>query len=167
MEPTWEGGETALKQERQAAIRRMLEERAVRTQDELAEALAEEGFRVTQATVSRDIKEMHLVKAPAAEGGYRYAAPEPGAHETGQRLSRLLADCVTGVEAGGQMIVVRTLSGSASAAAEALDRLGMPEIMGSIAGDNTVFLAARDPDGATAAGERIRRMARREAEPGD
>ena len=128
---------------------------------ELAEALRNEGFRVTQATVSRDMKEMHLMKVPLTGGGYRYAAPETGDREAGQRLVRLLADCVTGVETGGQMIVVKTLSGAASTAAEALDVLGMPEIMGSIAGDNTIFLAARDPEGAAQAGERIRRMVRK------
>ena len=150
-----------MKRERQDAIRRMLEEEPIRTQGELAEALRALGFRVTQATVSRDMKEMHLVKVPLAGGGYRYAAPEMGNRETGQRLARLLADCVTGVETGGQMIVVKTLSGAANTAAEALDVLGMPEIMGSIAGDNTIFLAARDPEGAAQAGERIRQMARK------
>ncbi|MBR2822660.1 MAG: arginine repressor [Clostridia bacterium] len=156
-----------MKRERQAAIRRILEEKTVRTQGELAEALISDGFRVTQATVSRDMKDMRLTKVAVPEGGYRYAAPAAGSREAGQRMVRLLADCVTGVETGGQMIVVKTLSGAANTAAEALDVLGMPEIMGSIAGDNTIFLAARDPEGAAQAGERIRRMARKGAKPID
>ena len=150
-----------MKRERQDAIRKMLEKTPISTQEELAEALRADGFPVTQATVSRDIKEMHLTKVPLTDGGYRYAAPETGRREAWQRLVRLLADCVLDVETGGQMIVVKTLSGAASTAAEALDVLGMPEIMGSIAGDNTIFLAARDPEGAAQAGERIRRMARK------
>ncbi len=148
-----------MKRDRHAVIRQMLEEKPIQTQSELADALTAEGFRVTQATVSRDMKEMHLVKVPMVGGGYRYATPDTEHRETGQRLIRLLTDCVTGIETGGQMIVVKTLSGAAGTAAEALDTLGMPEIMGSIAGDNTIFLAARDPDGAARAAERIRRMA--------
>ena len=150
-----------MKRDRHAVIRQILEEMPIRTQTDLASALADEGIRVTQATVSRDMKEMHLVKVPMQGGGYRYATPETESRETGQRLIRLLADCVTGVETGGQMIVVKTLSGAAGTAAEALDVLEMPEIMGSIAGDNTIFLAARDPEGAARAAERIRRMTRK------
>ena len=148
-----------MKDGRQNAIRALLEQKNIRTQEELAEALRENGFRVTQATVSRDIKEMHLVKIPAAGGEYRYALPGGDAPWQADRLVRLLKDCVTGVETGGQMIVVKTLSGSANAAAEALDSLRMTEILGSIAGDNTIFLAARDPEGARAAADRIRQLA--------
>ena len=147
-----------MKRDRHAAIRQILEELPIRTQTDLASALADEGIRVTQATVSRDMKEMHLVKVPVQGGGYRYATPETESRETGQRLIRLLADCVTGVETGGQMIVVKTLSGAAGTAAEALDVLEMPEIMGSIAGDNTIFVAIREGKNAAEIIKRFQKM---------
>jgi len=149
-----------MKQERQAAIRSILEKQEVKTQEELAEALRQMGFQVTQATVSRDIRELHLVKKSGLNGGYLYAEPENGVTETSGRLIRLLRDCVLSVEAAGQMIVVKTMSGAANTAAEALDSMEMAEVAGSIAGDNTIFLVARDHGAAIAASERIRNMIR-------
>ncbi len=149
-----------MKQERQAAIRSILEKQEVKTQEELAEALREMGFQVTQATVSRDIRELHLVKKSGLNGGYLYAEPENGAMEMSGRLIRLLRDCVLSVEAAGQMIVVKTMSGAANTAAEALDSMEMAEVAGSIAGDNTIFLVARDHGAAITAAERIRNMIR-------
>lgn len=147
-----------MKSERQAMIRTLLKEQMIQTQEELAEALRDRGFQVTQATVSRDMKEMHLIKVPAASGGYRYAVPEREGPGLSERLIRMLKDCVLSVEAAGQMIVVKTISGSANTAAEALDSMDMPEILGSIAGDNTIFLAAGDPAGAQRASDRIRQL---------
>ena len=147
-----------MKEKRQAAIRELLQNRDIQTQEDLVQALKNMGFQVTQATVSRDVKEMHLIKMPGAQGGYRYE--EPVTDKTGQneKLIRLLKDCVIHTEAAGQIVVVKTISGSASTAAEALDTLEMPEIVGSIAGDNTIFLVARDHAGASAAAERILKL---------
>ena len=144
-----------MKTERQAAIRSLIREQAIRTQDEMANALRNMGYQVTQATVSRDIREMRLVKIASSSGGYRYGEPEAGWNGLDERLTRLLRDCVLSAEAAGQIIVVKTMSGAAGTAAEALDSLEMPEIIGSIAGDNTMFLAARDHASAQSAGERI------------
>lgn len=144
-----------MKTERQNVILQLLRDQVIRTQEELAEALKQLGFSVTQATVSRDMKEMHLIKVPAQEGGYRYAEPEKGAVSLNERLTRLLRDCVISAEAAGQLIVVKTMSGAAGTAAEALDTLEMKDIMGSIAGDNTIFLAARDHGSAQNAAEMI------------
>ena len=149
-----------MKSERQAAIRTLLRERSIRTQEELAAALRSIGFQVTQATVSRDMKEMHLIKIPAAEGGYQYAAPDREDSGLGERLARMLRDCMISAEAAGQMVIVKTISGSAGTAAEALDNLQIPGILGSIAGDNTIFLAARDPENAAEASEKINRLIR-------
>ena len=149
-----------MKSERQAAIRELIREQSIQTQEELAEALRQKGFQVTQATVSRDMKEMALVKVPGAEGRYQYATPEPQESTYSERMIRLLRDCVMSAEAAGQMIVVKTLSGSASTAAEALDTLRMPGVIGSIAGDNTIFLVARDGEEAEQAAEEIRLMTR-------
>ena len=144
-----------MKAERQAAIRTLLKEKTIRTQEELAEALREHGYNVTQATVSRDIREMRLMKIAAPEGGYRYREPEISWNGLDERLIRLLRDCVYSAETAGQIVVIKTMSGAAGTAAEALDSLEMPEIAGSIAGDNTIFLAARDHGAAQAAGEKI------------
>ena len=124
-----------MKTERQAAIRSLIREQAIRTQDEMANALRNMGYQVTQATVSRDIREMRLVKIASSSGGYRYGEPEAGWNGLDERLTRLLRDCVLSAEAAGQIIVVKT--------------------MRSIAGDNTIFLAARDHASAQSAGERI------------
>ena len=147
-----------MKSDRQAMIRTLLKERIIQTQEELAEALRDRGFQVTQATVSRDMKEMHLIKVPVTDGGYQYAVPEREGPGLSDRLIRMLKDCVLSVEAAGQMVVVKTLSGSANTAAEALDSMDMPEILGSIAGDNTIFLVAVDPAGAQRSAEKIRQL---------
>ena len=144
-----------MKSERQNTIRELLRERNIQTQEELVDALREKDFQVTQATISRDIKEMHLIKIPGEEGGYRYAEPASGVRGLSDRLTRLLRDCVVSAEAAGQMIVVKTMSGAANTAAEALDTMEMPEIVGSIAGDNTIFLVAQDHSAAATAVERI------------
>ena len=144
-----------MKKKRQNAIREILRTQAIQTQGELAEALQAQGFQVTQATVSRDMKEMHLIKKPGPEGGYFYTEPASGWPGLNDRLIRLLRDCVLQVEAAGQIVVVKTMSGAAGTAADALDTLEMTEIAGSIAGDNTIFLAARDHGAAHEVAERI------------
>ena len=147
-----------MKQARQNAIRAILAAQPVQTQEELAEALRSQGYQVTQATVSRDIRELRLIRRPGQEGGYVYAEPEEVPGEVSDRLIRLLRDSVLSVEVAGQMIVVKTMSGAASTAAETLDNLEMQDVLGSIAGDNTIFLAARDHASALAAAERIRHL---------
>ena len=149
-----------MKKDRQQAIHTILREQHIRTQEELAEALRSQGFQVTQATVSRDMKDMHLIKILSEEGEYCYSEPETGWNGLNDRLIRLIKDCVTGVEAAGQMIVVKTMSGAAGTAAEAMDSLEMPEIAGSIAGDNTIFLAVRDHCSAEKVAERVKKLIR-------
>jgi len=144
-----------MKNRRQEVIRELLREQAIQTQEDLVTALRARDFKVTQATVSRDMREMHLIKVPGKDGSYRYAEPDATWAGVSDRMIRMLRDCVLSAEVAGQMIVVKTMSGSANAAAEALDTVEMPEIVGSIAGDNTIFLAARDHAGAAAAVERI------------
>jgi transcriptional regulator of arginine metabolism len=135
-----------MKQARQRAIRDLVEHRPIRTQQELAAALRERGFRATQATISRDVAELGLAKA--GRGGSRaYAIPSrlKEAEVTGdERLARLLADLPIEVREAGLLLIVRTLPGSAHAIAAALDRARWPEVAGSIAGDDTVFIATGD-----------------------
>lgn len=131
---------------RQQAIRDLVARRRLRTQQELAAALRERGLRATQATVSRDVSELGLVKVNR-EGILAYALPPrlAEAEASGEdRLRALVADLPFEVHEAGLLLVVRTIPGSAHALANALDRTRWPEVVGSVAGDDTVFLAFRD-----------------------
>lgn len=135
-----------MKQLRQQQIRQLLAERPIRTQHELAGALRERGFRVTQATVSRDVAEMGLRKV-SREGAQVYAVPDASARPeraSDDRLRQLLTDLPVQVQPAGLLLVVRAVPGSAHAIAAALDRTGWPEVVGSIAGDDTLFIALAD-----------------------
>ena len=133
-----------MKSERQEEIIRIIESAEIETQEELAVRLRNKGYKVTQATVSRDIKELRLIKVAGQHSAYCYA--KPGHHETALngRMIRLLADSTVHVDYSGQIIVVKTLSGSANVAAEVIDHMNWPEVLGTIAGDNTIFIAVRD-----------------------
>jgi transcriptional regulator of arginine metabolism len=135
-----------MKQLRHRAIRDLVEQRPIRTQQELAAALAERGFRTTQATISRDVAELGLVKA-VRSGVQAYALPAPlrDVETSGEeRLRTLFRELPVEMRAAGTILVLRTLPGSAHAIAAALDRARWAEVMGSIAGDDTVFLAFAD-----------------------
>lgn len=148
-----------LKTKRQELIVDLIQRQNIETQEELAEALRNMGFQVTQATVSRDIKELHLIKAASADNGYKYALPEKKENGLNDKLIRILTDSLVSVDYAGHMIVVKTLSGSANIAAEALDTLKWPEILGTIAGDNTIFIVVRSGQDAAAIADRIRKTA--------
>jgi transcriptional regulator of arginine metabolism len=131
-----------MKTQRHAAILRVVRDRRIESQDELREALAEGGFVVTQATLSRDIRELGLAKLADPEGGAYYTHPHRGAvrPELGQVLPTLLV----GVDGVGPFLVLKTASGSAGAVTEALDQAGWTEIIGTIAGDDTVLVITRN-----------------------
>ncbi len=135
-----------MKQLRQRAIRDLIEQRPIRTQQELAAALRERGFRATQATVSRDVAELGLGKG-SREGRSAYVLPARlrDAEVSGEdRLRRLLSDVPVEFRVADLLLIIKTLPGSAHAVAAALDRTRWPEIIGSIAGDDTVFVATGD-----------------------
>jgi transcriptional regulator of arginine metabolism len=135
-----------MKQLRHRAIRDLVVQRPLRTQQELAAALRERGFRTTQATISRDVAELGLVKAPR-EGTQAYALPGRliEAETSGEdRLRALLRDLPVEIREAGLLLIIRTLPGSAHAIAAALDRARWPEVAGSVAGDDTVFVACAD-----------------------
>ena len=134
----------SVKEKRQQKIKELIQSTPVETQEELAALLTDNGFSVTQATVSRDIKEMRLTKMLLPGGRYRYAPVERESEAVQQRFIRMFVHCVTGVTSTGSLVIIKTLAGSASAAAEALDSLKWPEIVGTIAGDNTVFVAVAE-----------------------
>jgi len=135
-----------MKQARQRAIRDIVGQRPIRTQQELAAVLRERGFRTTQATISRDVAELGLIKT-ARDGMITYALPPRlmEAETSGEdRLRKLLVDLPLEIHDAGVLLVLRTLPGSAHAVAAALDRARWPEVAGSIAGDDTVFVAIPD-----------------------
>ena len=147
-----------MKTKRQNEIVRLITSGDIETQEELASALRSLGYKVTQATVSRDIRELRLIKVPAKGGGFKYAKPERHEIAVSERLARILADSLVNVDSSGNMIVVKTLSGSANVAAEALDNLGWSEILGTIAGDNTIFIVVRNESDTAEITGRIRRL---------
>ena len=132
-----------MKAKRQAMIREIIESQSIQTQEELAEALRAHGMVVTQATVSRDIREMHLLKVLAEDGSYRYATMEKSDSGMNDRLIRMLSDSVVEMNSANNLIVIHTLPGSAHVAAEAIDNLKWPETIGTIAGDNTILVIVR------------------------
>lgn len=138
-----------MKRLRQQAIRDVLARHAVRTQGELVLALGERGIHATQATVSRDIREMGLAKV-GPPGAQRYALPARpvGPPQTPEeRLALLLRDIPLELRASGLLLVIRAVPGSAHAIAAALDRACWPEVVGTIAGDDTLFVACADEAG--------------------
>ena len=135
-----------MKAKRQAVIREIVERQNIQTQEELAEALRAHGMVVTQATVSRDIKEMHLLKVLSEDGGYRYATIDRENQSTSDRLIRMLSDSVLDMASANNLIVIHTLPGSAHIAAEAIDSLKWTEVLGTIAGDNTILVIVRSND---------------------
>lgn len=143
-----------MKRERQQAIVRLVRERRLSTQADVAQALRTEGFEAVQTTVSRDIAELGLVKVRAADGELVYSAGGPaGPGQT--RLGVALRRFALEVEAAGPLVVVRTPSGCAPALAQTLDESALPQIAGTIAGDNTIFVAPREGTSARALAEQL------------
>ena len=130
------------KSQRHSAIRALVQEHRVASQEQLRELLVDRGFDVTQATLSRDIRELRLVKMPDQEGSTFYQIPD-----TDQRpaLARLLPTLFIGAEGTGNLLVVKTLAGGAQAVSEALDWEEWPEVLGTLAGDDTILVIVRDP----------------------
>ncbi|HVB10566.1 MAG TPA: arginine repressor [Bacillota bacterium] len=133
-----------MKARRQTRILDIVRQGIVETQEELAHRLEQEGFPVTQATVSRDIKELKLVKVPMGDGRYRYApSGEPAVGVARERMVRLLREYVTAFDSSENIVVVSTLPGMADPVAEAIDHLQLPEVIGTLAGERVVFAVVK------------------------
>jgi transcriptional regulator of arginine metabolism len=132
------------RRERQAAILRLVQDQAISTQSELAGALHAAGHDVVQTTVSRDVAELGLVKVRAPSGRLIYAPPGAGDLDRRRAIEAAMRRYATATEVAGNLLVVTTPSGYANALAQAIDEGGHPHIAGTIAGDNTIFIAARD-----------------------
>lgn len=156
---------TATRVARQARIVQLITNRAIRSQSELATLLAAEGIETTQATLSRDLDELGAVKLRGADGGAPiYVIPEDGspvrAVEGGtDRLRRLLAELLVSVDASANLTVLRTPPGAAHYLASAIDRAALHDIVGTIAGDDTIVVVAREPLTGTELGGRLRALA--------
>ena len=135
----------AEKQERQKKIIELIDNNDIGTQEDLASRLTKAGFDVTQATVSRDIRELHLSKVPLGDGGQKYAVVAREAN-VGNRYQRVLQEGLTDMDLAESLLVVKTVSGMAMAVAAALDAMDLPQVVGTIAGDDTIMLALRRRD---------------------
>ncbi|HUR17467.1 MAG TPA: arginine repressor [Acidimicrobiales bacterium] len=155
------GPPRASKTQRQHRIARLLEEQAVPSQVELVRLLAADGLVATQATVSRDLENLGAVKVRVPGGETVYAIPEL-AHERvapGDHLRRVLGDWVVEVASSGNLVVLRTPPGSAHVVGSALDRAGLPEILGTVAGDDTVLVVASEDAGGGKVAKRLSSLA--------
>ena len=144
-----------MKRQRHREILEIISQESVETQEDLARRLRERGFEVTQATVSRDIKELRLLKVLTDEGSYRYAVAEKAEQGLTERLRRIFTETALHVDVAENLIVIKTLPGSASNAGVAVDELAFREVAGSIAGDDTLLLICESAEDGKAVAERL------------
>lgn len=133
-----------MKNARQQKILELIDRYDIDTQDTLIKRLKEVGFNVTQTTVSRDIRQLNLVKGVTAMGTYKYVAPQPSREANVPVLNSAITDSVVKIEAAGNIVVVKTFSGMANAIAVCVDSLHHDDIVGSVAGDDTILLVVKD-----------------------
>ena len=142
-----------MKNDRQNTILEIIAAENIETQEQLLDRLAQRGIRSTQATISRDIKQMHLIKEPVGQGVYRYAVSVNRARlNVADKLRTIFKESITSVDSAQNMVVIKTLSGLAGGACEALDHMDIAGLVGSLAGENTVFLVMKDTDAAESKG---------------
>ena len=139
-----------MKHKRHEKILELISTRDIQTQEELLECLQAEGMGCTQATISRDIKELRIVKEMTGFGTYRYAVSHKEVNSFSQRLNNIFKECVTSFDYAQNLVVIHTMPGLAGAAASAVDAMRMHFVVGTIAGDDTVLLIARDTGAAAA-----------------
>ena len=147
-----------MKSKRQNKILDLIENNEVETQEELVTLLNKADYRVTQATISRDIKELHLIKVQSSSGAYKYAVNKKNKANDMDIMMRIFKDTVMSVDSAGNLVVIKTLSGSANAAAELVDSLHYSGVMGTLAGDNTIFVATVSEQAAEEIAERFIKM---------
>ena len=150
-----------VKARRQRKILEIIRNEPVETQADLAGALKKNGFTVTQATVSRDIKEMGLIKIPFGGASFRYDFPgEPPARRGEERLRRLLRDAVVAMDSSENLIVIKTNPGEAQGVASVIDNTGWPEVIGTVAGDDTIVVVVKPKDAVVDIMKRFRDLER-------
>lgn len=147
-----------MKKARQDKILELVRTREVETQEMLVDLLEKEGFPVTQATVSRDIRLLNLTKVPTGDGRQKYVVMDMGEGNVDEKYIRMLREGFVSMEKAQNILVVKTVSGMAMAVAAALDSLNLPEVVGCIAGDDTIMAAARCAEDTGILMRRIQRM---------
>ena len=153
MERNWN-----MKVNRHAKIVELINKYQIETQEELAERLNQVGFHVTQATVSRDIRDLKLTKVPAENGKQKYAVLESGNTAMGEKYIRILRDGFVSMDMAQNILVIKTVSGMAMAVGAALDSMQFPELIGCIAGDDTVMCAVRTVDDTIVLMDKIKKL---------
>ena len=143
-----------MKNDRQSMILEIISQENIETQEQLLVRLQERGITSTQATISRDIKQMHLIKEPVGHGVYKYAVSGNFA----EKLRTIFRESITSIDSAQNIVVIKTMPGLASAACAALDDMGVAYMVGSLAGDDTAFLVMRDTESAASFCEEIKEM---------
>ena len=148
-----------MKNDRQAMILEIISQENIETQEQLLARLQERGISSTQATISRDIKQMHLIKEPVGHGVYKYAVSGNRTKlNFAEKLRTIFRESITSIACAQNIVVIKTMPGLASAACSALDNMDITYMVGSLAGDDTAFLLMQDADSAAAFCEEIRAM---------
>ena len=147
-----------MKANRQKKILEIVNRYNVETQDDLIDRLIVEGFNVTQATISRDIRELQLTKVLTGKGNYRYVAPKKEDMVAGMKINAALVDSIISVDYAQNLVVVHTFPGLAQAVAAGIDNLAIAEVLGCVAGDDTILVATRSDAAAKSISERIHVM---------
>ena len=138
-----------MKNDRQKKILEIIERENVETQEQLQQRLQERGVICTQATISRDIKQLHLVKEPVGQGKYRYTVSSQRSRlNVADKLRSIFRESIVSIESAQNIVVIKTMSGLANGAAAAVDSMNVPYMVGSLAGDDTAFLVMRDAESA-------------------
>ena len=150
-----------MKTDRQSMILEIIEKEDVDTQEQLQQRLQEQGVRCTQATISRDIKQLHLITEPVGQGRYRYTvSSQRNRLNVADKLRTIFRESIISVDFAQNIVVVKTMAGLANAAAAALDGMNVPYMVGTLAGDDTAFLLMRDTESARTFCEEIHEMLR-------
>ncbi len=138
-----------MKNDRQKKILEIVERESIDTQELLQQRLQEQGIKCTQATISRDIKELHLIKEPEGQGRYRYTASSQRSRlNVADKLRNIFRESIVSIDYAQNMVVIKTMAGLANAAAAALDGMNIPYMVGTLAGDDTAFLVMKDTESA-------------------
>lgn len=144
-----------LRSARHAKILEIISHNEIETQEELCAQLEKQNIVVTQATISRDIRDLHLFKVAGIEKKYRYSYINDGESEVSPKMRNLFRDCVLSVRAAQNLVVIKTLSGNGANAGAVVDKLNYDEIVGSVAGDDTLLVVCEDNDSASQVVEKI------------
>ena len=147
-----------MKERRQQRIIELIDKYNIETQDELVQKLVQDGFQITQATISRDIRELKITKVPNGKGKQKYAILNNDSEHLADKYIRIIRDGLTGMDTAQNILVIKTVSGMAMAVAAALDSMTLPEIVGCIAGDDTIMCAIRSVEDTKKVMGKLRKM---------